>query len=122
MGVRPDLTGQGHGLTYVNAILDSARRAFGPAAFRVTVAEFNKRALRVWEKAGFHEVHSFQRERETADPSWCWWEGPLPNPPPWKRITRATEHGGGDSDFPPRFVYEPVLCTGGIEGGKPLVG
>ncbi len=64
MGVRPDLTGQGHGLTYVNAILDFARRTFAPAAFRVTVAEFNKRALRVWEKAGFRSVQTFQRERD----------------------------------------------------------
>lgn len=61
LGVRPDLTGQGRGLTYVNAILDFARRAFPPTAFRVTVAEFNQRARRVWEKAGFRPVQSFPR-------------------------------------------------------------
>jgi len=64
LGVRPDLTGQGRGLTYVNAVLDFARRTFAPTAFRVTVAEFNKRALRVWEKAGFRPVQTFQRETD----------------------------------------------------------
>lgn|GEM_PF-127944 len=61
LGVRPDLTGQGRGLTYVNAVLDFARRRFTPTAFRVTVAEFNKRALRVWKKAGFRPVQTFGR-------------------------------------------------------------
>jgi len=36
-------------------------RTFPPTAFRVTVAEFNKRAQRVWEKAGFRPVQTFQR-------------------------------------------------------------
>jgi ribosomal-protein-alanine N-acetyltransferase len=61
LGVRPDLTGQGLGLTYVSAALDFARRTFAPTAFRVTVAEFNKRAQRVCEKAGFRPVQSFHR-------------------------------------------------------------
>jgi ribosomal-protein-alanine N-acetyltransferase len=65
LGVRPDLTGQGRGLTYVNAVLDFARRTFPPTAFRVTVAEFNKRALRVWKKAGFRPVQIFQRREDS---------------------------------------------------------
>jgi len=64
MGVRPDLTGRGHGLTYVKAVLGFARRTFAPAAFRVTVAEFNRRALRVWAKAGFQPVQTFQRDSD----------------------------------------------------------
>jgi len=67
MGVRPDWTGQGRGLTYVNAVLDFARRTFAPTAFRVTVAEFNQRALRVWEKAGFQPVQTFQRKGDGRD-------------------------------------------------------
>jgi len=62
--MRPDLTGQGRGLTFVSAVLDFARRTFTPTAFRVTVAEFNKRALRVWEKAGFQPGQTFQRSRD----------------------------------------------------------
>lgn len=65
MGLRPNLTGQGQGITYARAVLDFARSAFAPAAFRVTVAEFNARALRVWEKARFRPVQTFQRDRDS---------------------------------------------------------
>lgn len=62
LGVRPDLTGQGQGLTYVRAVLQFARGSFEAAVFRVTIAEFNKRALRIWKKAGFRPVQTFARE------------------------------------------------------------
>jgi ribosomal-protein-alanine N-acetyltransferase len=61
MGVRPDLTGQGRGLGFVGAVLDFAAGMFAPAMYRVTVAQFNQRALRVWEKAGFRPVQTFAR-------------------------------------------------------------
>jgi len=64
MGMRPDLTGQGRGLTYVKAVLDFARRTFAPTAFRVTTAEFNKRALQMCERAGFRPAQRFQREQD----------------------------------------------------------
>jgi ribosomal-protein-alanine N-acetyltransferase len=59
LGVRPDLTGRGQGLAYVQAVLDFARATFAPSALRVTVAEFNRRALWVWERAGFYRVQTF---------------------------------------------------------------
>jgi GNAT superfamily N-acetyltransferase len=61
LAVRPDLTGQGRGHTYVDAVLGFARRTFAPAAFRVTVAAFSRRALRVWERAEFRPVQEFAR-------------------------------------------------------------
>ena len=61
MGLRPDLTGRGQGLRYAQAVLGFAADRFTPAVFRVTVAQFNKRALRVWEKAGFQPVQVFQK-------------------------------------------------------------
>jgi RimJ/RimL family protein N-acetyltransferase len=61
LGVQPDLTGQGRGLAYINAVLDFAQRTFSPISFRVTVVEFNQRARRVWKKAGFRPVQTFQR-------------------------------------------------------------
>jgi ribosomal-protein-alanine N-acetyltransferase len=64
LGVRPDLTGQGRGLAYVEAVLDFARRTFGPTEFRVVVAAWNKRALRVWQKAGFVPAQTFARSRD----------------------------------------------------------
>lgn len=59
-GMRPELTGKGGGNEFVASILDFARAEFSPAAFRVTVATVNERALRVWEKAGFARTHTFQ--------------------------------------------------------------
>ena len=60
LGLRPDLTGQGHGSEYVNAVIDFDHQTFTPAQLRVTIAEFNARALRVWEKAGFWRVQMFR--------------------------------------------------------------
>lgn len=62
LGVRPDLTGQGHGYEYVNAVIQFATSAFYPDRLRVTIAAFNRRALRVWEKAGFRIIRKFQGE------------------------------------------------------------
>jgi ribosomal-protein-alanine N-acetyltransferase len=62
LGVRPDLTGQGQGIGYVEAVVDFAWRSFAPRALRVTVAEFNARAQRVWKKAGFRKVQRFERD------------------------------------------------------------
>ena len=60
LGLRPDLAGHGHGSEYVQAVIDFARQTFAPARLRVTIAEFNARALRVWEKAGFQRIQLFQ--------------------------------------------------------------
>jgi GNAT superfamily N-acetyltransferase len=62
LGVRPDLTGQGRGLVYARKVCDFARSTYEPFALRVTVARFNRRARRVWEKAGFVQVQTFERE------------------------------------------------------------
>ncbi len=59
MGVRPDLTGNGMGIHFANAVIDFARQMFAPSAYRVTIAGFNGRAMRVWEKAGFHLTQHF---------------------------------------------------------------
>ncbi|HZM21286.1 MAG TPA: GNAT family protein [Anaerolineales bacterium] len=60
LGVRPDLTGQGKGLQYVSAVIDFAIRTYSPDRLRVTIAAFNGRAMRVWEKAGFQVVQNFR--------------------------------------------------------------
>ncbi len=62
MGIRPDLTGQGHGNYYVSAVLNFASREFNAPLFRVTVAAFNQRALRVWSKAGFRPIDTFEHQ------------------------------------------------------------
>ena len=60
LGVRPDLTGQGNGAAYVNAVIDFANSTYAPERLRVTIAAFNSRALRVWQKAGFQDVQRFR--------------------------------------------------------------
>ncbi len=65
LGLRPDLVGQGLGLPFLNAILNFAREALSPARFRMTVAAFNQRAIRVYERAGFQTFARF--ERRTPD-------------------------------------------------------
>jgi len=60
-GLRPDLTGRGMGLSMLEAGLSFGEARYQPKAFRVTVATFNVRALRVCSRAGFGEVQRFQR-------------------------------------------------------------
>ncbi|MEO8973614.1 MAG: GNAT family protein [Ktedonobacteraceae bacterium] len=56
LALRPDLTGKGMGLNFVNAGLAFAREQFTPTMFRLYVMTFNKRAIRVYERAGFHNI------------------------------------------------------------------
>ncbi|MFN8441173.1 MAG: GNAT family protein [Caldilineaceae bacterium] len=59
MGMRPDLTGQGHGALFRDAVIAFALHTFAPSMLRVTIADFNQRAKRVWEQAGFEPIQRF---------------------------------------------------------------
>jgi [ribosomal protein S18]-alanine N-acetyltransferase len=62
LGLRPDLTGRGLGLSVLRAGLTFAEEAFSPRGFRLAVAAFNERAIRVYERAGFRISRRYQHE------------------------------------------------------------
>ena len=65
LGLRPDLTGLGHGLEFFRAGLEFGRDRFRPARIVLAVAAFNERAIIVYERAGFRitgrHVRTFPR-------------------------------------------------------------
>ena len=58
-GLRPQLVGRGLGRQAMSVGLAFGRSQFAPPAFRVTVAVFNRRALRTVEALGFERVGQF---------------------------------------------------------------
>jgi len=61
LGLRPDLTGRGLGLEFFLAGLAYARELYRPTRVFLHVAEFNERARRVYERAGFRVISSHVR-------------------------------------------------------------
>ena len=64
LGMCPNLIRRGLALRTIDAILNFGRVTFAPNLFCVTVAEFNKQALRISEKAGFKQIQRFQRKQD----------------------------------------------------------
>lgn len=60
LGMKPELTGCGLGDQFFAAILQYANSKFHPWQVRITVANFNKRALRLYEKFGFTKSDDFE--------------------------------------------------------------
>ena len=61
LGLRPDLTGGGRGPAFVGAVLAFGRAALGARHYRLTVAAFNARAIRAYERVGFRATGQFRR-------------------------------------------------------------
>lgn len=53
LGLRPDLTGQGWGLKFVKEIETFIQDNFDYKVVVLSVASFNKRAIKVYQRAGF---------------------------------------------------------------------
>lgn len=66
LGMRPDLTGKGHGTLFFKKGLEFAIKTFNPREFRLTVAVFNQRAIRVYERLGFKIKDRFTRQDKTG--------------------------------------------------------
>ena len=59
LGLHPELTGRGLGASFLAAGLDYARSRFAPARFVLSVATFNRRAITVYERAGFAAIRVY---------------------------------------------------------------
>ncbi len=64
LGLRPELTGRGLGLEFFLAGLAFARERYRPSHVFLHVAEFNERARKVYERAGFRVVSAHVRTFE----------------------------------------------------------
>ena len=53
LGLKPDSTGKGFGQIFVEAGLEFAKQKFNPSTFRLSVATFNKRAIKIYKRTGF---------------------------------------------------------------------
>lgn len=62
IGLRPDATGRGLGEEFLRAGLQFAADRWHPAGFKLAVAEWNARAIRVYERAGFVATGRFLQE------------------------------------------------------------
>jgi ribosomal-protein-alanine N-acetyltransferase len=67
LGLHPERTGQGLGGTFLQAGLDYARSRFEPTEFVLSVATFNRRAIAVYERAGFTPVRVFMHSTNGGD-------------------------------------------------------
>ena len=59
--VKPELTGQGLGAAFAREVIRNGVEKYTPKKLRVTIAAFNKRAIRTWEKNGFQQTQTFKR-------------------------------------------------------------
>lgn len=62
LGMRPDLTGKGEGNRFLEAGLAFAKSTYHPAAFTLSVATFNQRAIKVYKNLGFIELNTFMQD------------------------------------------------------------
>ncbi len=61
IGMRPDLTGLGKGSEFLLASLDFVIKDFSPDTITLSVATFNQRAIKVYRRLGFKDVHTFMQ-------------------------------------------------------------
>ncbi len=64
LGLRPDLTGQGEGRAYLEAVLSCIRQQRPGVALRATIASWNQRAIRLCRNAGFDVAGAFTTTRD----------------------------------------------------------
>ncbi|WP_145038795.1 GNAT family N-acetyltransferase [Paenibacillus sp. Y412MC10] len=61
LGMKPELTGKGLGHKFLSCVLASMGELHQRKSFRLTVARFNERAIRLYAKLGFSEAATFDK-------------------------------------------------------------
>ncbi|WP_369916905.1 GNAT family N-acetyltransferase [Planomicrobium sp. MB-3u-38] len=61
LGMKPDLTGSGKGNEFLKAGMEYAKSTYNPQKITLSVAAFNERAIKVYDKMGFKETERFQQ-------------------------------------------------------------
>jgi len=67
LGLRPDLTGKRIGQSFLTSGLHFLSGKLDKRKFRLVVAAFNERAIKVYERAGFSKGISFKSKAEERD-------------------------------------------------------
>lgn len=62
IGMHPDLTGKGKGKVFFSFVLNEIRESHPNTLIRLTVAAFNKRAIKLYENMGFVKEREFSNE------------------------------------------------------------
>lgn len=61
LGLRPDLTGKGYGKEFLEMLLEYISLNYEKKKIVLSVAAFNSRAIRLYEKCGFKRIKSFSQ-------------------------------------------------------------
>ncbi|MBS4537499.1 GNAT family N-acetyltransferase [Clostridium sp. D2Q-11] len=64
LGMNPKYTGQGKGIEFLEKGIELAKEKFLISKVRLTVADFNKRAIKTYDRLGFKKEHIFEMKRE----------------------------------------------------------
>lgn len=67
VGMEPQYTGRGLGSAFFGSILKHVTTSIGASVARVTVADFNKRAIRLYRKFGFVKQSRFRHTGNRID-------------------------------------------------------
>lgn len=67
LGLRPDICGLGFGEPFVQCGIKLAREELGVGDIRLTVAGFNLRARKVYERCGFTSMRGITHRRSNAE-------------------------------------------------------
>jgi ribosomal-protein-alanine N-acetyltransferase len=57
--MKPHITGKGFGTEFVDSIINFGKQKYNLSHIDLTVAKFNKRAIKIYEKLGFKVVEEF---------------------------------------------------------------